>query len=232
MKNKRNKSLFVKRIQNLISEGESEVLVSRQPGSWGLETDEDWQRVDNNKFHGWKASSLDAIQQITDSKSSYFENFKKTVDENLVGHVKGGISILRSLLKDIENDYLVTFEELITSNIFSDFLEISEELSNKSYKYAAVSISGSVLENELRKLCISEGVKVRKQDDIGSLAEKLASGGFISRPKQKEINAWKDVRNYVDHGNYLDEKRKDEITEADIQSMLDGVTKFVSEFSN
>lgn len=231
MTDKKNKDLFIKRIKGLINEGENEVLLSRQPSSITFGIDEDWQNVDHGKFHGWKASSLDAIQQITSNKSPYFENFKESVKENLVGHAKSGISILRSLLRDIENDYLITLEELITSNIFSDFLEISEELFSKGYKYAAVSISGSVLENELRKLCSSKSIKINKKDDISSLAEKLASGGFISRPKQKEINAWKDVRNYVDHGNYLDEKRKEEITEADIQDMLDGVTKFVGEFS-
>jgi len=228
---KNTKKLFITRIENLIHEGEQEVLLSRQSRLIPFETEEDWQRVDHNKFHGWKVSSLDAIKQTTDKNSSYFEQFEEIVDENLVKNVKGGISILKALLKDVESDYLITFEDLITANIFSDFLEISEELFNKGYKYAAVSISGSVLENELRKICQKEKTKVKKKEDIGSLSGKLADKGFISRPTQKEINAWKNVRDYVDHGNYLDEKRKDEITETDIKKMLEGIVRFISEFS-
>ncbi len=83
--------------------------------------------------------------------------------------VKGGVpiammyemeGILRALRDDYAAGYLQTVQELIHADVFADFLAMAHELLTKKYKDPAAVLTGSVLEEHLRKLAVAAGVGV------------------------------------------------------------------------
>lgn len=57
-------------------------------------------------------------------------------------------------------------------------------------------------------------------DDIGALNAKLADKGTYNRLVQKQIQAWKAVRDSADHGKFSEYKADD------VRYMLEGAQRF------
>ncbi len=66
--------------------------------------------------------------------------------------------ILHALRDDYCAGYLQSVTELIHADLFSDFLEMADHLIEQKYKDPAAVITGSVLEEHLRKLCDKNGM--------------------------------------------------------------------------
>jgi hypothetical protein len=62
------------------------------------------------------------------------------------------LGLLTALRDDYAAGNMATVQELIHSDLFSDFLEMADELQGKGYKDPAAVLTGSVLEEHLRKL--------------------------------------------------------------------------------
>jgi hypothetical protein len=77
---------------------------------------------------------------------------------------------------------LQSISELIHADIFADFLEMADYLLEQGYKDPAAVITGSVLEEHLRKLCDKNGIdttqnnRPKKADTLNS---ELASANVI-----------------------------------------------------
>lgn len=66
------------------------------------------------------------------------------------------------------------------------------------------------------------GILVKESDDIASLNTKLADKNIYNRLIQKQIQAWKAVRDSADHGRFSLYKKED------VNAMLDGVQRFLT----
>ncbi len=137
--------------------------------------------------------------------------------------------ILLSLRDAYERDYFISIQNLIHSEIFSDYLEMANELLEKNYKDPAAVITGSTLEAHLKSLAIKNGVNIEETKPNGDIVVKRADkinnelGGsqVYSKADQKQITAWLDLRNKAAHGNY------DEYAIEQIRIMLMGVRDFI-----
>lgn len=137
------------------------------------------------------------------------------------------LGILKALRADYIAGYMASVEELIHADVFADFLEMAEHLLSQGYKDPAAVMSGSVLEEHLRKLCKKNGIETlngtaNKKADL--LNAELASGSVYSKLDQKSITAWLDLRNKAAHGQY------GEYSRGQTQLMLDGVRNFMSRY--
>ena len=136
------------------------------------------------------------------------------------------VGILQALRADYEAGYLRSVEELIHADIFGDFLEMARYLLFEGYKDAAAVITGGVLEEHLRKLCIKAGLPITVQgrpQKADTLNSELTAAGVISKLDQKNVTAWLDLRNKSAHGKYF-EYTKDQV-ELFVQSVQDFITR-------
>ena len=95
--------------------------------------------------------------------------------------------------------------------VFADFIEMAEHLLDERYKDPAAVIIGSVLEEHLRQLCLSAGIRT---EDVSAtkvvpykadrLNADLAKAGKYSKLDQKQVTAWLDLRNRAAHGKYAE----------------------------
>jgi hypothetical protein len=132
-------------------------------------------------------------------------NSRSAQDGWIVAQLAG---IMRALRSDVEAGYMRSFEELVNADVFADFIEMAEELVGKGYKDAAAVITGSVLEEHLRKLAGKHGGSTQHPD-----------GRFV-----KADTAWLALRNKAAHGRY------DEYDRAQVEALIRDVRSFMERF--
>ena len=141
------------------------------------------------------------------------------------GYASGPLlGILRAMRADYAAGYLSSVAELIHADVFADFLEMADHLLSQGYKDPAAVVTGSVLEEHLRKLCDKSGIATNngatpKKADL--LNAELAGASAFSKLDQKSITAWLDLRNKAAHGKYT------EYTKEQVQALLDGIRHFM-----
>lgn len=210
---------ILKRIQDLIEKGES---VKTQQDVETLR-DEHIYHVKHAPFEEWRTNALSFIESITEADSVYKRNFEGKVKTPEMDEVDSGIGILGALKNDLEQGHLTRFRTLVVAEVFSDFLEMAEYLLESDYKDPAASLTGAVLEDGLRKMCGKRNIPVKKVDDISSLNHKLADKKAFGRNAQKQVQAWKGIRDSADHARF------DEYKKEDVEDMLKGVRRFLGE---
>lgn len=211
---------LIARLDRLIEKADK-VLATHTPnppGYIGFAT------LDAEITQAWKASSENLIKTICGEESSYFKNFiKETKRGEYQDSVKSGKGILQALKEDVESGLITNIRSLAVAEVFTDFIEIADHLLTQGYKDPAASLTGAVLEDSLRKIAESNDIVVKKSDDISALNNKLADKEIYNRIVQKQIHAWKAVRDNADHGKFA------EYTIDDVKDMLRGVIRFITE---
>lgn len=170
---------------------------------------------------------ITAIERAGGRSSIYFERVTallRKAGENVFSYDDQVIGVAKALRHDLKNDYITSFEELIHSNIFADYLEMAKHLHDAGYKDAAAVIAGSTLESHLRQMCQKFGVaidkdgKPKKADAINA---ELYRDKAYSLMIHKNITAWLDLRNNAAHGKY------DEYNKAQVALFIDGIRDFM-----
>ena len=170
----------IKRLNNLFKEG-NQLLLSQKQGDFGP-------YIDGTGFYKWNASCLSAIERYFGGNSTQFKNFEKTINKTYPAtSVEYCIGILKAAMEDIENGYLIKYQNLISAEIFSDYLEMAKHLLENDYGQPAASLTGATLEDGLRKICVNNEITLKDKEDISSLNKKLADGGIYNRLEQKKI---------------------------------------------
>jgi len=150
---------------------------------------------------------LSALTRIAGPTSVYSERANDILKSNTHPHAHMAmvVGVVKSLRHDLMNGYLKTLEELIHGEIFGDYLEMADHLSQNGYKDAAAVLAGSTLEAHLKKLCMKYSVSTtigtapKKADVINS---DLVKANAYSKLDQKNVTSWLGLRNDAAHGNY------------------------------
>lgn len=175
---------------------------------------------------------IGTIERVTPKPSSYWSQYQ-TIKKFRSGGVElqdlaEVVGILRALQRDLSEDLVGEFEELIHAEVFGNFLEMAEYLLESGYKDPAAVMVGGVLEEHLRKLAIKNSIPVigasgspKKADTLNT---EMMVAGIFSKLEQKNIIAWLDLRNKAAHGHY------GEYIKEQVEAMLQGVRSFISRF--
>jgi hypothetical protein len=172
-------------------------------------------------FYGWHSQAIVALQDIFGERHVYTLQFPKTATYH--NGPAAGVPILQRAISDIENGYLRKTVNIISAEVFSDFLEISGHLLEQGYKDPAASLCGAVLEDGLRRIVANtDGITVSARDDLNSLRDKLSGKGVFNNIVRQQITSWTSLRNAADHGQFS------EYDDAQVRLMIDGVRTFLA----
>jgi hypothetical protein len=133
-----------------------------------------------------------------------------------------GIEILRRVHADIENGYLRKTANIISAEVFGDFLEMAQHLLDEGYKNPAASLAGAVLEDGLRRVARNNYITVTDSDGLASLRQKCAAKKVFNKIVCDQITAWTTLRNSAAHGKF------DDYTAQQVGSMLSDVRSFLA----
>lgn len=188
-----------------------------------------YSRVEKSSFESFRAGTLSFFIICYGTDHPYYERFKSEVTTQVPDHVESGLGILKAAKDEMEGGWLVTTKGLVSAEIFSDFLEMSEHLLEMNYKDPAAVIIGSVLEEHLRQLCqkhdidnnrMSGNKSVPKKADL--LNSELAKAQVYNKLDQKNVTAWLDLRNKAAHGHYS------EYSKNQVELLCQAVTEFIA----
>jgi hypothetical protein len=213
---------LIKRADDLIALGTKAVALARD-GGFGIPS------VPHDSFSEFKSASVSFLDRTFGEGSAYPTQFRKEVGtDTLDVRVKHGIGILRAVRDEMAGGWVVTTRGLISAEVFADFLEMAEHLLDEHYYHAAAVMIGSVLEEHLRQLAITNGVDIeelkqnkmvpRKADVINA---DLTKNQIYDKLDQKSVTAWLDLRNKAAHGKYS------EYTEEQVRIMLTAIREFM-----
>jgi len=124
---------------------------------------------------------------------------------------------------DVLDGHLVPYRTIVAAEILGDLLEQADELLRTGYKDAAAALAGAALENGLRSIGAGRGVDLGATRGLDALNRTLASEGAYTAVRQKQIDAWRTLRNAAAHGDTA------LYTEAEVRAMIDGVRSFLAD---
>lgn len=184
-------------------------------------------------FQTFRISSLTFLEMLLGEKHLYYNDFKNKVTHAETYNVEYSIALLKKLIVDIEDGWLLDFKSLLSAEIFNDFLDMAEHLLDESYKDASAVIIGSVFEENLRQVCLKEGVTIQYKDfkrnkilakPASMMNDDLYKAKVYNLNVQKAVIGWLAIRNSAAHGQYT------EYDEAQVRSLLSSVRDFSARF--
>lgn len=219
-----NRDFFIKQLDEIIQDFNDIKLKAKNSDLSGNTSTEEIVTV--------LTKSKAAVARIAGLNSEYYKEIEAILLRNTIWvgvklkHVIGSVIALKG---DLENDYLKTFESIIKSEIFSDYLEMAEHLLEKEFQDPATVLIGSTLETYLRELCVKNNIDIETRNTKGNLIPKkadlmnsdLAKKNVYSSAYQKQITAWLSLRNSAAHGKY------EEYSKEEINLMMHGVRHFI-----
>jgi hypothetical protein len=151
---------------------------------------------------------------------AYTKELKRASDD--LASAYDTLEILSRLRSDVENGYLRKVADIVSAEVFGDFLEMAQYLLDQGYKDPAASLCGAVLEDGLRRIARNHDIKFSDKYDLASLRDKCAQKGIFNNLIRQQITAWTTLRNSADHGKF------DEYTAQQVGSMITDVRSFSS----
>ena len=143
-------------------------------------------------------------------------------------HNKYLVGYLEALRDEYASGYAQSFAELLHASVFTDVIEMGEELLVAGYIAAAAVTLRVALESHLRALAEKHGVPTTKtngkNEKAESLNQNLCKADAYNTMQQKQVTAWLAIGNEAAHGN------DDKYDEADVKRLVTGVPEFIARF--
>jgi len=152
-------------------------------------------------------SEITTVLRQTIARLAPVPNYGKEAIERYNSAFDCPIRVLAGVLKALRDDYasgrLLSIQERIHSDVFSDFLETAEYLiGDEGLKDPAAVLAGGVLEQHLRKLCDKNGIAIPPKPKLDTMNADLAKQGVYGKNDQKQVTAWAAIRNDAAHAQY------------------------------
>ena len=94
-------------------------------------------------------------------------------------------------------------------------------MCNTGYYQPAAVLTGSVLEDSLRKLCSIHGISLPSNPKVDTMNANLAKAGVYNKLAQKRITVLADLRNKAAHGEW------DQFEKEDVEEMIKTIRIFM-----
>lgn len=180
--------------------------------------------IDSDALIEWSVKARNLLSKVCGPESEHYRSFlenEKTVSYDLyLDKLMRIRAVFLAAKEDFEGGYLRSVRTLVQAEVFDSELEQARALFKGGYVTAAAVISGVVLETTLRELCDRTGIPHGKLDKMNA---DLAKAGVYNRLVQKRTTALADIRNSAAHG------KPEEFSDADVESMIKDVERFIAE---
>jgi hypothetical protein len=235
----RIKTKYITRIEELIASGTCMPMKqhSRQTSVniiSGQSTYQPYNLASKPEFIEWRTSCIAVLDQVVPESSL----LRKTVNGlDTLGSeptkIEFMVGFLRSVRKELETGSLDSLAMQIEAEVLSDYLDQASAVllgaKDEPNHIAAAVIAGASLERCLRTLCDAQAPVEPTVNEKGAplgmnaLIDSLKKREVFNELQAKELRAWAALRNYAAHGNFT------EFTREQVESMVAGVLRFVTE---
>ena len=185
------------------------------------------------EFKAFKTATLSFLAHTIGNEKKYYKDFDYHVIYFKGYNLTIAYELLQNIRKDVEEGWLESIKGIVSAELFSDFLEMSEHLLEENYKDPAAVIIGSVLEENLRELCTRHTISITttdpktgkvKPNKAETMNVDLCRNGVYNTLVQKSVTAWLDLRNNAAHGKY------GEYDLSQVKNLLQSVRDFIIKY--
>jgi len=215
------KAEILTQLDALISEGNR--LESSMKYDMGSTSSE----ISETDFRTFAVNSAAAIDRVAGQQSQYF---KMLPHDNMTGPlsvpgfgtspasvITGSLNALRHA---VDNDLLVSLEDRLRATIHDDLLQQAKVLLASKYHVAAMVLTGGVLENHLRKLCVNRSLTWKGDGSISKYNDLLKDCCYL-QSVWRRIQQIGDIRNDAAHIN------QSKVKEADVEDAIQYVERLI-----
>lgn len=185
--------------------------------------------VQYDLFSSLRAGGLSFLKNTFGIEHPYYTDYNENVSTGSPSCTERAMGILNAIKVEVENGWLTSLKELISSEIFSDLMDMSDYFLKEGYKDPSAIMTGCVLEQHLRHLCGKINIDVQIQKGENFVSKKadtmnvdLAKANVYNKLDQKNVLAWLDLRNKAAHGKF------GEYSLEQVKNMNSGVIEFIS----
>lgn len=187
------------------------------------------ERVDLFKMKRFRLLSLSFIEKIYDNQNLYYKTFYESSKNNFIFNLLDSEVVLISIKDEIESGWINELKDLVSADIFSDFLDMAKYFLDEKYKDAAAVIIGSVLEKHLKNVAEKNEIELFIEKDGKSIPKKISvindelyKKSIYNKIVHKSIIHIFSIRNEAAHGNY------GLYTQKDVDLMFESVSQILS----
>ncbi len=163
---------------------------------------------DLHYFHTRAIFIFTAVKK--DAEIGFLKRFRNThvsLSKSQIDVFAEDLILVRAFLKttkrELEEGLLYTISRLLKAEVFSNFLEYARHLLDHHYKVAAAVIIGGVMEEHLRNVSVTHGLRITKTDGknltIDPLNENLYSAQKFDLLTKNRITTYATIRNNAAH---------------------------------
>ena len=182
------------------------------------------EEIDSDALLEWCVKARNLLSKSCGEDSEHYRSFVENERPQAYDTYYEILTRVRAVFaaakEDFEGGYLRSTRTLVQAEVFDSELEQARSLYKNGYISAAAVIAGVVLETTLRELCDRNSIAHAKLDKMNA---DLAKAGVYNKLVQKRNTALADIRNSAAHG------KPEEFSDADVDSMITDVERFVAE---
>jgi len=179
--------------------------------------------VDLEGYKKWNSNCNVLINMLGDLSRPWSELFTGT-KANLLTNVSSMLGALRSIKESIAKGYLITIEDLVFAEAFSNLIDQAEYLFDQNYLLAAGVLGRAVLEEKLRALCSHQAIEIAKSKP--TLAD---FNGELYKAKFYNLIEFKNIDHLISIGNNAAHNKPFE--KEDIVKLMAGVKAILSKYN-
>jgi hypothetical protein len=169
-----------------------------------------------------KVSALNLIARTAGENSIYFRELAAMGGDSSIVNPNILVGIVTAAMTDFREGFMADTTLLVSAEVFADFLVQAEILLDHDYKDAAAVIIRAVLEDALRRICISNSIAVKPRAGIAELKDELTKMNLLTAVQAKEIDAKREIGNKAAHGRF------GEFTKADVVAFHEFVQRLLA----
>lgn len=158
-----------------------------------------------------KVSALNLIARTAGEASIYFRELVEMGGDSKLVNPSILRAIISAAMTDYQEGFMTDAKLIVSAEVFADFLVQAEVLLEHDYKDAAAVIIRAVLEDGLRRVCLSKGITVKDRAGIDDLALALTKQNLLTAVQKKEIDAKREIGNAAAHGRFSEFTKHDVI---------------------
>lgn len=207
------------RLEELISLGQKVLATRRPPASGHITSD----FVDVQLANQWLTSCLSLLGRVFGEDSAHHQRLKEQFPSYPKWpNVSQAYGVLLAAKDDFQSESLFSLKKLVEADLFDEFLEQAEHLVAAGYFQPAAVVAGAVLEDGLRKLCLTAGISLPDQPKLDWMNSELVKKGVYNKLMQKRITSIADLRNSAAHGKWS------EFEKSDVEVMIRDIRDFMA----
>jgi len=175
--------------------------------------------VDLEAFAKWRGGCANFLRMLGEAGETWAESFKE--DANTPVNSKVMLGSLRAISESIENNLLISVEQIIRAETFEGLLEQADYLYSEGYFLAAGVLGRAVLEDHLRNFCVIRNCLPSKaKPTLNDFNQSLYKAKILNVTHMKHVESMAAVGNNAAHN-------KPELTDQDVERLLGDVRRFI-----